>query len=609
MTVQIDDLRSADRATLRRASVLGARFTRANLVTALELDESAAEAAIARLDRFLVADGEGGPSVPPRLAPRRCVPGALVQPATRSPSPGRHRNRARSGRGHRRRRRSAHASLLRGRRVGAGASLRPHRRPSRAGRVRERRCGRSARSGVSLPAQDGAAPGTRRSRSRPRPSPTSGFGSGSWTRRGRRSRSRDAAFAVTSSSRHACCGRRRRLRTGSAPTRKPTGSSPARYGCSTASAACRRPSSVRASRHGSEWSRTSAGARETRSRGMNEAIADGEAVGATKALAHALTGLDLAYNAMGDSGRATHGRRALELYDELGDLVSKGGVLNNLGLAAYYAGRWDDAVALYRQALEAWDRAGDTQSVSMAAFNIGEILSAQGHLDEAEPLLRDAERASRAGGSRDRRGRVQHGDRASRGPPRQHDAGARDARRGAAGVPGVRGLVGGPPRRRSRLGGAASRRSVRRGGVCWLKRPSCASRRSKVGRSCFRPSIACSGAHTCPRVERTQRGRRSSPRSWRPSASSIATKRRLRSTGSPHWVTASHPSSTSVATGSSSNSASSSARDTSERWGECASRPFPQLELLRLAAPGARVVAGAGCSSCSSSSCRRRTGS
>ena len=69
MTVQIDDLRSADRATLRRASVLGARFTRASLVTALGLDEAAAEAAIARLDRFLVADGEGRASVPPRLAP------------------------------------------------------------------------------------------------------------------------------------------------------------------------------------------------------------------------------------------------------------------------------------------------------------------------------------------------------------------------------------------------------------------------------------------------------------------------------------------------------------------------------------------------------------
>ncbi len=77
-------------------------------------------------------------------------------------------------------------------------------------------------------------------------------------------------------------------------------------------------------------------------------------------------------------------------------------MLNNLGTTAYFEGRWNEALDLYRQALAAWERAGDTRSVSMAAFNIGEILSAQGRLDEAEPLLRDAERASRAaGGSTD----------------------------------------------------------------------------------------------------------------------------------------------------------------------------------------------------------------
>ena len=93
-----------------------------------------------------------------------------------------------------------------------------------------------------------------------------------------------------------------------------------------------------------------------------------------------------------------HSARALELYQELGDLVSQGGVLNNLGTIAYFAGRWDEALELYGRALAAWDQAGDTRSVSMASFNIGEILSAQGRLDEAEPLLREAERSSRAAG-------------------------------------------------------------------------------------------------------------------------------------------------------------------------------------------------------------------
>ncbi len=128
------------------------------------------------------------------------------------------------------------------------------------------------------------------------------------------------------------------------------------------------------------------------------AIADGEAVGAKKALAHALAGLDLAYNALGEPERAVSSHRALEIYDELGDLVKKGGVLNNLGLLSYYSGSWNEALDYYRRAREAWEQAGDTRSVSMASFNVGEILSAQGRLDEAEPLLREAERASRASG-------------------------------------------------------------------------------------------------------------------------------------------------------------------------------------------------------------------
>jgi tetratricopeptide (TPR) repeat protein len=74
-------------------------------------------------------------------------------------------------------------------------------------------------------------------------------------------------------------------------------------------------------------------------------------------------------------------------------------VLNNLGLIAYFAGRWNDALELYGAAVAAWDQAGDTRSVSLASFNIGEILSAQGRLDEAEPLLREALRSCRAAGA------------------------------------------------------------------------------------------------------------------------------------------------------------------------------------------------------------------
>ena len=149
---------------------------------------------------------------------------------------------------------------------------------------------------------------------------------------------------------------------------------------------------------------------------LKRAIADAESVDAKKALAHALAGLDLAYNDLGDSRRAIHSARALEIYEELGDLVSQGGVLNNLGTIAYFAGRWDEALELYGKALAAWDQAGDTRSVSMASFNIGEILSAQGRLDEAEPLLREAERSSRAAGGATDIAESMHGDGAAATP-------------------------------------------------------------------------------------------------------------------------------------------------------------------------------------------------
>ena len=38
-----------------------------------------------------------------------------------------------------------------------------------------------------------------------------------------------------------------------------------------------------------------------------------------------------------------HARLALPMLEEAGDLVLQANVLNNLGIEAYYAGRWDEA--------------------------------------------------------------------------------------------------------------------------------------------------------------------------------------------------------------------------------------------------------------------------
>jgi hypothetical protein len=65
-------------------------------------------------------------------------------------------------------------------------------------------------------------------------------------------------------------------------------------------------------------------------------------------------------------------------------------VLNNMGGFAYRAGRWDEAVELYRSSAEASERAGDANFAAFADCNVGELLSDQGRLEDAEPLLRRA---------------------------------------------------------------------------------------------------------------------------------------------------------------------------------------------------------------------------
>ena len=81
---------------------------------------------------------------------------------------------------------------------------------------------------------------------------------------------------------------------------------------------------------------------------------------------------------------------ALRLYRELGDLVGESKVLHNLGVGAYFAGRWDEALGYCGQSREACLRIGDAVGAATSADLIGEVLSDQGLLDEAEAQLRDS---------------------------------------------------------------------------------------------------------------------------------------------------------------------------------------------------------------------------
>ncbi len=123
-----------------------------------------------------------------------------------------------------------------------------------------------------------------------------------------------------------------------------------------------------------------------------EALVEGEASGELRAQARASYILDWALFELGRFEEATHSARALEIYRELGDPEHEGRVLNNLGGLAYWQGRWQEAIDLYRAAGECSERAGHAADVAFTDGNVGEILSDQGLLEEAAIHLRRARR-------------------------------------------------------------------------------------------------------------------------------------------------------------------------------------------------------------------------
>jgi tetratricopeptide (TPR) repeat protein len=128
------------------------------------------------------------------------------------------------------------------------------------------------------------------------------------------------------------------------------------------------------------------------------AIEQAESVGELRALAHAYHNLDWALLESGRSQEPTYSWEALRIFEELGDPEHEFVVLNNLGMFAYWADRWDDAVELYTRAGQASERAGMPANRAFTDGNVGEILSDQGHLDEAEAHLQRARRTWTATG-------------------------------------------------------------------------------------------------------------------------------------------------------------------------------------------------------------------
>jgi class 3 adenylate cyclase/tetratricopeptide (TPR) repeat protein len=123
---------------------------------------------------------------------------------------------------------------------------------------------------------------------------------------------------------------------------------------------------------------------------LEEAAARAEATGDQLVLADAYRLLDWAHIELGTFDRDTYREQSLAIYEELEDQVGQSKVLNNMGIAAYYQGRWDDSVTYYERSSEAASRAGDLLFRALVFNNIAEIRSDQGHLQEAEDLLNSA---------------------------------------------------------------------------------------------------------------------------------------------------------------------------------------------------------------------------
>ncbi|HEX7311596.1 MAG TPA: tetratricopeptide repeat protein [Gaiellaceae bacterium] len=133
-------------------------------------------------------------------------------------------------------------------------------------------------------------------------------------------------------------------------------------------------------------------------RWLEAAAEHAERAGDRRTLAHAYYVLDAAHSDFGSSDGLRYLELARPIYEELGDLRGLGVVLSNLGIHAYYEGRWPESLAYYRESGVVKERAGDVIGAVIQVNNEAEILSDQGLIYEAIPLFEEMLRVSRASG-------------------------------------------------------------------------------------------------------------------------------------------------------------------------------------------------------------------
>jgi tetratricopeptide (TPR) repeat protein len=104
-----------------------------------------------------------------------------------------------------------------------------------------------------------------------------------------------------------------------------------------------------------------------------KAATDAQTAGDPHVLAKATLLLELVTSQLGFVGKS------VELFHQSGDLNGEADARNNRGMAAYFRGDWETALAEYEASGELFARTGDVVGAATSLNNIGEILSDQGH--------------------------------------------------------------------------------------------------------------------------------------------------------------------------------------------------------------------------------------
>jgi tetratricopeptide (TPR) repeat protein len=126
------------------------------------------------------------------------------------------------------------------------------------------------------------------------------------------------------------------------------------------------------------------------------ALDEASAVDERAAMARAYTVISWTHLMLDLPGAGDILRKALALYEDLGDAVGQADATNNLGGLAYFEGDWNDALEYYERSRVASERLGNVAYVGIGEMNIGEVLVNQGYLEEAERVLRNASRVLRS---------------------------------------------------------------------------------------------------------------------------------------------------------------------------------------------------------------------